>query len=94
MDIVVSGWNPSTSMRSILKNIQELLVNPNLGQYISPEAAFLAKNDFKKFNAKAIEWTQKFAIDKAESTSSKESSRSTSPALSSTEEGVRMPKIQ
>jgi hypothetical protein len=94
IDIIASEWKCSNSIRYILREIHKLLTDPNLEHFISPEAAFLSKKDCKKFNAKAIEWTRKFAIERAEPTSSEESSRSTSPELSSTGEVVRIAALE
>ncbi|CAF0837909.1 unnamed protein product [Adineta steineri] len=78
-DILFDGeWSPVKNTRTILKNIQKLLKNGNFDDFISPDAAFLFKEDRDKFYKTAVEWTQKYAYEGALPTTSESSSTSTS----------------
>ncbi|CAF1140678.1 unnamed protein product [Adineta ricciae] len=82
---IFAAWNPSISMRQILKEVCDFVLTPDLYHSRSHEAAMIFNTSYEEFEAKAMEWTQNFAIKQTESNSSEESSRSTSPEPCSTE---------
>ncbi|CAF1140755.1 unnamed protein product [Adineta ricciae] len=82
---IFTTWKSSISMREILKKVYDLVLTPDLDYSVSHEAAMIFNTSHEEFEAKAMEWTQNFAIKQTESNRSEESSRSTSPESCSTE---------
>ena len=83
--VLMSGWQSTQSLRTIMKYIQKLLANPNFDDFMFPEAAFRFKEDRAEFHKTAVEWTRKYASENALSTSGK----TTSYLASSESEKVR-----
>lgn len=89
LEVLAIGWSPALSIRTIMRNIQELLANPNFNDFIFPEAAFLFKEDRTKFRETAVTWTRKHASKQALSSSGKARSYLTSAESPSELERVR-----
>ena len=61
LDILKDAWSPDISVGKILLAIQNLLINPNIDHPLEPEIANLYKSDKAAYDAKAKEWTEKYA---------------------------------
>lgn len=61
LDILSSQWTPVLTFTKVIMSICALLSTPNPNDPLRSEAGSLYKNDFNKFQLKAIEETQKHA---------------------------------
>ena len=61
LDILKDAWSPDISVGKILLAIQNLLINPNIDHPLEAEIANLYKSDKAAYDAKAKEWTEKYA---------------------------------
>ena len=61
LDILKDDWSPDISVVAILRAIQNLLINPNIGHPLEPETAKLYTDDRTKYDQTAKEWTEKYA---------------------------------
>jgi ubiquitin-conjugating enzyme E2 D/E len=61
LDILNCQWNPSQSFVTTLLSICSLLSDPNINDFLVPEAAFLYKVNRQEYDRKAREWTRKYA---------------------------------
>ena len=61
LDILKDAWSPDISVVSILRAIQNLLINPNIDHPLEPETAKLYTDDRAKYDQTAKEWTENFA---------------------------------
>ena len=61
LDMLKDAWSPDISVGKMLLEIQSLLINPNIDHPLEPEIANLYKSDKAAYDAKAKEWTEKYA---------------------------------
>ena len=61
LDMLKDAWSPDISVGKMLLEIQSLLNNPNIDHPLEPEIANLYKSDKAAYDAKAKEWTEKYA---------------------------------
>ena len=61
LDMLKDAWSPDISVGKILLAIQNLLINPNIDHPLEAEIANLYKSDKAAYDAKAKEWTEKYA---------------------------------
>jgi ubiquitin-conjugating enzyme E2 N len=64
LDILKKNWSPALQMRSVLLSIQSLLAEPNPDDPLNNEAANHWKSNKKAAEAKAAEFTKKYANKK------------------------------
>jgi ubiquitin-conjugating enzyme E2 D/E len=62
LDILKNAWSPALTISKVLLSISSLLCDPNPDDPLVPDIALLFKNDLKKYNEKAKEWTKNFAM--------------------------------
>lgn len=62
LDILKENWSPALTVGKVLLSISSLLTDPNPDSPLSSEIAQLYKYDRAKYNARAAEWTKKYAI--------------------------------
>lgn len=61
LDILKTSWSPALTISKVLLSICSLLTDPNPNDPLVPEIAQLYKTDRAEYEAKAREWTVKFA---------------------------------
>ena len=61
VDILRDKWSPGLTIDKVLLSIQSLLTDPNPDACFDPEIGKLYKNNRELYNAKAKEWTKKYA---------------------------------
>lgn len=61
LDILKQQWSPALTINKILLSICSLLTDPNPDDPLVPEAANLFKNNKKKYELIATEWTMTYA---------------------------------
>ena len=61
LDILKTSWSPALTISKVLLSICSLLTDPNPNDPLVPEIAQLYKTDRVEYEAKAREWTVKFA---------------------------------
>jgi len=62
LDILKDEWSPALTIRTALLSLQALLSTPEPDDPQDAEVATQYRNDRKSFQAKAKQWTQKYAI--------------------------------
>lgn len=63
IDILKGNWSPALNINKVLLSICSLLTDPNPDDPLDTYAADLYKKDKKKFDDKAREWTEIYAIE-------------------------------
>ena len=61
VDVLKEMWSPALTTSKVLLSITSLLCDPNPDDPLEPEVAVLMKKDQQAYEAKAREWTQKYA---------------------------------
>ena len=61
MDVLKQTWSPALTTTKVLLSISSLLCDPNPDDPLDPEVGVLMKKDRQAFDAKAREWTEKYA---------------------------------
>jgi ubiquitin-conjugating enzyme E2 D/E len=62
LDVLRDRWSVALTIRSTLLSIVSLLSDPNVDEFIAPEAAFLYRNSQEEYKKEAREWTRKYAM--------------------------------
>eukprot|EP00828_Plagiopyla_frontata_P044729 TRINITY_DN73_c0_g1_i2.p1 TRINITY_DN73_c0_g1~~TRINITY_DN73_c0_g1_i2.p1 ORF type:complete len:101 (-),score=19.31 TRINITY_DN73_c0_g1_i2:89-391(-) len=62
LDILKDQWSPALTISKVLISLSSLLSDANPDDPLVPEIAYIFKNDIKKFEANAKEWTKKYAM--------------------------------
>ena len=63
LDILKDQWSPALTLGKTLLSVSSLLYCPNSNDPLNLDAGDFHKNDIEKFNFKAKEYTEKFAIN-------------------------------
>ena len=63
LDILKNNWSPVLTISKVLLSISVLLEHPNPDDPLTPEAAFLYKNNNKKYISKVMEFTNRYATN-------------------------------
>ncbi|KCZ76794.1 hypothetical protein H311_02202 [Anncaliia algerae PRA109] len=66
LDILKDKWSPALNIEKVLLSISSLLCEPNPDDPLDRDAAQLYKFNRDKFNAKAKDFTWRYAINKEE----------------------------
>ena len=61
LDILKTNWSPALTISKVLLSLLSLLTDPNPDDPLVASAANLYKNDVNAYNAKAKEWTLRYA---------------------------------
>jgi len=61
LDILKKQWTPALTIPKVLLSICSLLTDPNPDDPLVTEIATLYSTDREKYNAKAADWTRRFA---------------------------------
>ncbi|CAF1218558.1 unnamed protein product [Rotaria sordida] len=67
LDILRDQWCPALSLSKVLLCIVSLLSDPNIDDFLVPEAAYLYKENRQEYNRKAREWTKNYAMESYDS---------------------------
>ena len=62
LDILKHSWSPALTISNVLLSICSLLSDPNPDDPLVPEIARIYNNDRNKYNQKAREWTDRYAM--------------------------------
>ena len=63
LDTLYDKWSPALSVSKLLMGICSLLTDPYTGHSLNPDLAKMWDSDRDKFDAKAREWTRKYAMN-------------------------------
>lgn len=63
LDILKNNWSPILTISKVLLSLSVLLEKPNPDDPLTPEAAFLYKNNKKKYISKVIEFINRYATN-------------------------------
>ena len=61
LDLLKDQWSPALTLGKLLLAISSLMVDPNPNDPLSPEVAYLYKNNKAEHDKNAREWTLKYA---------------------------------
>jgi ubiquitin-conjugating enzyme E2 D/E len=62
LDLLHHNWCPALTLSKTLLSICSLLSDPNIDDFLVPEAAYLYKENREEYNRKARDWTRKYAM--------------------------------
>ena len=60
-EMLSANWSPQTQMKEVLEKVYNMLVEPNADNPVDEEITQQFKEDPKKFDKTAREWTSKYA---------------------------------